>query len=32
VAENYEETGEENEHCETRDKKRMATEKCDFVL
>jgi hypothetical protein len=30
VAENYGESGEENEHCETCDKKRMTTEKYDF--
>ena len=32
VAENYEESGKDNEHCENCDKKRMAIEKCDFCF
>ena len=32
MAENYEESGEENEHCETCDKKRMTIEECDFCF
>ena len=32
MAENYEDSGEDNEHCENFDKKGMANGKCDFCF